>query len=56
MSSRVCRLPSTIAREEMNSIDTRPTPPMRRTINRKSRSVTPAIGARNSGGSIVTAR
>ena len=28
-----------------------PTPPIRRTIRRKSRSVTPAIGARMSGGS-----
>jgi hypothetical protein len=47
-------LPETIAREEMNSIDTTPTPPIRRTIKRKSRSVTPAMGASHSGGSTRT--
>ena len=44
--------PLTIAFEETNSIDTTPIPPIRRTIRRKSRSVTPAIGASQSGGSI----
>jgi hypothetical protein len=42
----------TIAFEAMNSIVTTPTPPMRRTIRRKSRSVTPAMGARINGGSM----
>ena len=37
----------------MNSIVTSPTPPTRRRINRNCRSVTPAIGASTSGGSIV---
>ena len=40
---------------EMNSIDTSPHPPIRRISNRKSRSVMPAMGARISGGSTVTA-
>src|SRR5579863_9780408 len=52
--SRVFWLPETIAREEMNSIDTTPMPPIRRTIRRKSRSVTPAIGASQRGGSTRT--
>src|SRR4051794_41814505 len=50
ISSRVRWLPLTIALEEMNSIDTTPTPPIRRTIRRKSRSVTPAVGASQRGG------
>src|SRR6202035_2594818 len=54
MNSRVRWLPETIAFEETNSIDTTPTPPIRRTIRRKSRSVTPAIGASHSGGSTAT--
>src|SRR3954471_1808889 len=54
ISSRVRWLPLTIAFEEMNSIDTTPTPPIRRTMRRKSRSVTPAIGASQSGGSTET--
>ncbi len=52
ISSRVFLLPLTIAFEEMNSMDTTPTPPIRRTIRRKSRSVTPAMGASQSGGSM----
>src|SRR6185436_17512398 len=54
ISSRVFRLPLTMALEEMNSMDTTPTPPIRRTIRRKSRSVTPAIGASQRGGSTRT--
>jgi SAM-dependent methyltransferase len=37
-------------------METMPTPPIRRTISLKSRSVTPAMGARMRGGSIVTDR
>src|SRR5215210_5615402 len=50
--SRVRLLPWTMAREETNSIDTTPTPPIRRISRRKSRSVTPAMGASQSGGSM----
>src|SRR5215470_9284886 len=50
-----CRaLPRVIASDEMNSIVTRPTPPMRRSISRYRWSVIPAMGARIRGGSIGT--
>src|SRR5262245_599587 len=41
-----------MASEEMNSIVTSPTPPMRRSIRRYTWSVIPAMGARTRGGSI----
>ena len=46
-----CASPATSALAGMNSMPTRPTPPMRRTMRRKSRSVMPAIGASTRGGS-----
>src|SRR6266581_4330421 len=51
---RVFSLPRVSASEEMNSMVTRPTPPMRFRMSRKYWSVIPAMGARMRGGSIAT--
>ena len=51
---RVFSLPRVRASEEMNSIVTRPTPPMRFRMSRKYWSVIPAMGARMRDGSMAT--
>src|SRR5258706_8080068 len=50
---RVCSTPRVNDSLEMNSIDTRPTSPILRMMERKCVSVIPAMGARTSGGSMA---